>query len=64
MAELDEDTCGKWGLIDEQGGNKIGKILTSDILPSLSVPEVVMPQSTTPKKQKHKKCTSTKVCGF
>lgn len=63
MAELDEDTCGKWGLIDEQGGNKIGKIPTSDILPSLSMPEVVIPQSTSSKSQKHKKSTSTKV-GF
>jgi hypothetical protein len=56
MAELDEDTCGKWGLVDEQGGNKMGKIPTS-----LSIPKAVMPQSTTPKKQKHKKCISTKV---
>ena len=48
-AMLDEDTARKWGLVDEQEGNKITKMLASDIL-------------STSKKQKHKKqFTSTKV---
>jgi len=58
----DKDTFENWGLTDEQGGNKRGKIPTSDILPSLSMPEAVISLLTTSKNQKHKKQSiSTKV---
>jgi hypothetical protein len=56
-AMLDQDTCGRWGLIDEQGGNKIP--------PSLSMPKIVICPTATPRIQKqNKQCISTKVCCF
>jgi len=59
-AMLDENTAGNWGLLDEQGSNKIP---ISDISPpSPSVPNITIPQSSAPKDQKQKKkSTTTKV---
>jgi hypothetical protein len=52
-----KDTAGNWGLIDEQGGNKMTKIPTSDMSASFSqaMPEAVISQSTTYKNQDQKK---------
>ena len=64
-AKLDQDTTGKWGLVDEQQDNslRIGKIPISHApLSSLSVPEVVIPQSTISGVQRYqKRSTSTRV---
>jgi hypothetical protein len=62
-AMSDENTAGNWGLLDEQGNNKLTKIPISDIpLPSPSVPHITKPQSSAPKDQKQKeKSTATNV---
>jgi hypothetical protein len=61
-AMRDEDTAGKWGLIDEQESKTTvtGKIPIPNV--SASSLSVVTPQLPAPKGQKHKKkCTTTKV---
>jgi len=63
-AMSDENTAGNWGLLDEEGSNKLPKIPISDIPPpSPSVPNITIPQSPAPKdqKEKKKKSTTTKV---
>ena len=59
----DGNTAGNWGLLDEEGSNKLPKIPISDISPpSPSVPNTTIPQSPAPKDQKKKKkSTTTKV---
>jgi hypothetical protein len=56
-AMLDENTAGNWGLLDEQGSNKIP---ISDIPPpSPSVSNITVPQSSALKDQKQKKQSAT-----
>lgn len=64
QAISDQDTVGKWGLVDEQdNGLKIGKIpISYTLLSSLSMPKVAISQPTISSVQGYqKKCTSIKV---